>query len=160
MAITTVGVYLGYKDKGTLPSTTSATYTKLCDITDFSDLSGELERAETTTLSEKVARTYKKTLRNTSDLTFTANYTREDYKKIQEIEFDPTDSERDFCLLFEQDGSVIEWVGDISVGITGGGIGETIHMTVTTVAITPPKLNTTLKGSIDTTGKITLSTAS
>lgn len=140
MAITTVGVYLGYADKPT-GSTSVTSYTKLCDITDFSDLSGEVERAETTTLSEKVARTYKKTLRNTSDLTFTANYTKTDYNAIQALEYSENGSEYMFCLLFEQDGSVIEWEGDLTVGITGGGIGETVHMTVTTVALTPPKLS-------------------
>ena len=142
-AITTVGVYLGYRKK----TDPEAIYNKLCDITDFSDLSGEVERAETTTLSEKVARTYKKTLRNTSDLTFTANYTKTDYSAIQDLEYDEEGSEYMFCLLFEQDGSVIEWEGDLTVGITGGGIGETIHMTVTTVALTPPKLNDTKTGT-------------
>lgn len=157
-AITTVGVYLGYAEKPTA-GTTVTTYDKLCDITDFSDLSGEVERAETTTLSEKVARTYKKTLRNTSDLTFTANYTKADYSAIQELEYGDKGSEYMFCLLFEQDGSVIEWEGDLTVGITGGGIGETVHMTVTTVALTPPKLNTK-SGTYDaTTKKITLKQA-
>lgn len=145
-AITTVGVYLGYADKPTGGAAITE-YTKLCDITDFPDLSGEVERAETTTLSEKVARTYKKTLRNTSDLTFTANYTKEEYTQIQGLEYATKGSEYMFCLLFEQDKSVIEWEGDLTVGITGGGIGETIHMSVTTVALTPPKLNTEKEGT-------------
>jgi hypothetical protein len=154
-AITTVGVYLGYAPKPT-SNTAITEYTKLCDITDFSDLSGEVERAETTTLSEKVARTYKKTLRNTSDLTFTANYTKTDYSDIQDLVESDKGSEYMFCLLFEQDGSVIEWEGDLTVGITGGGIGETIHMTVTTVALTPPKLNKKTGTYVPTTKKITL----
>lgn len=148
-AITTVGVYLGYR---AIDAAADSTYTKLCDITDFPDLAGEMERAETTTLSEKVARTYKKTIRNSNDLTFTANYNREEYKTIQEMEY-PTDEDAEteyaFCLMFEQDGSVIEWTGEISVGITGGGIGEAVHMNVTIVTTTPPKLNTKKTATLD-----------
>ena len=142
MAITTVGVYLGYATPQTSANLNEPadTYTKLCDITDFPDMEGELERTETTTLSEKIARTYKKTLRNSSDLVFTANYNKAEYLAIQKLQ-DTDDIQ--FCLLLEQDNSLFYWAGDVAVGLTGGGLGETVRMNVTCVASKPVRLAAT-----------------
>lgn len=92
MASSTYGTYLMIKatysstDKKWTPSTSgTTTYTKLIDIKDFSDLGGEPETIETTTLSDKT-QTNVLGVEAMGTLTFTANYSKSDMIKLDALE--------------------------------------------------------------------------
>ena len=72
-AISTYKTYLHYKS--------GDSYEKLIDIKDFPDLGGEPEMLETTTLSDKM-QTYIPGIQSLDALTFTCNYTKEEYAKL------------------------------------------------------------------------------
>ena len=131
MAETTIGTYLGYRTSGQ----TGSTYTKACDIIDYPDLVDPAERIETTTLSDP-ARTYKKGLGNTSEKVFTANYDKGNYKTLQSL-----DGEYEWCVLFEESGSVITFSGESQVSIAGGGVGEARKMNLAIFPSTVPTLS-------------------
>jgi hypothetical protein len=61
-----------------------STYTKLIDIKDFPDLGGAPEMLETTTLSDSM-QTYIEGIQSLDALEFTANYTKEDYAKLNAL---------------------------------------------------------------------------
>ena len=87
MAISTFKTFLMIsKDNG-------ATYEKLIDIKDFPDLGGVPEMLDTTTMSNK-SRTYILGIQETEAMTFTANYTLEDFSKVKALE----ESEQDFAV--------------------------------------------------------------
>ena len=75
MAISTYKVFLMKK------GTTGNTYEKLIDIKEFPDLGGDPEMLETTTLSDKM-QTYIAGIQSVDAVSFTANYTVDDYKKL------------------------------------------------------------------------------
>lgn len=74
MAINTYKTALMKKGSG-------ATYEKLIDIKNYPDLGSEPETLETTTLSDK-AHTYIPGIDGQENLSFTANYTKEDYETL------------------------------------------------------------------------------
>ena len=76
-ARSTYGIYLMHKGTGD-------TYTKLIDIKDFPDLGGAPEMLETTTLSDSM-QTYIEGIQSADALEFTANYTKEDYTKLNAL---------------------------------------------------------------------------
>lgn len=75
---------------------------------------------------------------DTAEQTYNANYTPENYQKITELE----GHQYDYALWFGATGSQgsevpdghygkFSWTGDISAGISGGGVNEAVGMTIT-----------------------------
>lgn len=135
MAISTYKVYLMVKE--------SAAYTKVVDIKDFPDLGGEPELLETTTLSDAM-QTYIPGIQSLDGLSFTANYTKEDYTKLKGME----GSEKEFAVWFgaseangaaTPDGSQGKFAfkGQLSVYANGGGVNEVVNMTISIAPSTP-----------------------
>lgn len=126
MAISTYKTYLMYK------ATSSATsYTQLVDITSFPDIGGDPEQLETTTLSNAM-RTHINGIQNTDSMQFEANYTKTDYDKIKALT-----GSTPFAVFFggtttsaATDGTYY-FTGTPSVKISGGGVNEVVHMTIT-----------------------------
>lgn len=138
MAISTYKIFLMKK--------TATTYEKLIDIKDFPDLGGAPEMLETTTLSDKM-QTYIPGIQSMDALEFTANYTKEDYMKLKELE----GVETDFAVWFggTEDAGVLtptgtdgkfEFKGQLSAFPVGGGVNEVVDMTVTIAPSTPINL--------------------
>ncbi|SCJ24944.1 Uncharacterised protein [uncultured Ruminococcus sp.] len=137
MAISTYKIFLMKKgDSGD-------TYEKLLDIKDFPDLGGAPEMLETTTLSDKM-QTYIPGIQSLDSLEFTANYTLNDFKKIQAL----GDEECDFAVWFggTEAGNTLtptgtdgkfQFKGRISVFPVGAGVNEVVDMTVTIAPSTP-----------------------
>lgn len=116
---------------------TGDAYAKLIDIKDFPDLGGAPEQIEITTLSDGMRR-YIPGIQDTDALTFTANYTKTDYATLKALE----GQEVDFSVWFG--GTVANGVatptgsegkfnftGQLSVYVTGGGVNESVNMTIT-----------------------------
>lgn len=129
--ISTYGTYLMYR------TTTSGSYAKLIDITSFPDLIPPKERIDITTLSDYM-RKYINGIGDTSEQTYGANYTPENYKAVSALE----GHQYDYAVWFGHSGSVgnetpdghygkFSWTGDISAGVNGGGVNEAVGMTVT-----------------------------
>lgn len=138
MAISTYKIFLMKK--------TATTYEKLIDIKDFPDLGGAPEMLETTTLSDKM-QTYIPGIQSMDALEFTANYTKDDYMKLKELE----GVETDFAVWFggTEDAGVLtptgtdgkfEFKGQLSAFPVGGGVNEVVDMTVTIAPSTPINL--------------------
>lgn len=135
MAISTYKVFLMMKG--------TTTYEKLIDIKDFPDLGGAPEMLETTTLSDNM-QTYIPGIQTLDALTFTANYTKEDFTKLKEL----FGKEHEFAVWFggtESAGKVtpdgsngkFEFKGQLSAFPVGGGVNEVVDMTVTIAPSTP-----------------------
>ena len=129
--ISTYQTYLMYR------TTTTGTYDKLIDITSFPDLIPPKERIDITTLSDYM-RVYINGIGDTSEQTYGANYTPENYQAVSDLE----GHQYEYALWFGASGSAgeevpdghmgkFEWTGDISAGINGGGVNEAVGMTVT-----------------------------
>ena len=132
MAISTQDTYLMYK-----ASSGSASYSKLIDIVDFSDIEAPVELLDTTTLSVG-SYTHIKGLKPNDSITCAANYTATDYSTIAAL-----DGEYDFAIWFgassnAPDGSngKFQFKGQISVSKTGGGVNEVQRMTITLIPTT------------------------
>ena len=134
--ISTYQTYLMYR------TTTSGDYTKLIDITSFPDLIPPRERIDITTLSDYM-RVYINGIGDTSEQTYGANYTPENYQAVTALE----GHQYEYALWFGASGSQgeevpdghlgkFEWTGDISAGINGGGVNEAVGMSVTTTPST------------------------
>lgn len=128
--ISTYQTYLMYR------TTTSGEYSKLIDITSFPDLIPPKERIDITSLSDYM-RVYINGIGDTSEFQFGANYTPANYAAVKELEGDPYD----YAVWFGASGTEgdeipdghmgkFSWTGDISAGISGGGVNEAVGMTV------------------------------
>ena len=129
--ISTFQTYLMYR------TTTSGTYSKLIDITSFPDLVPPKERIDITSLSDYM-RTYINGIGDTSEMSFGANYTPENYAAVNALE----GHQYDYAVWFgasstngeagTEDGHMgkFSWTGDISAGISGGGVNEAVGMTI------------------------------
>lgn len=129
MAESTIGTYLGYEElegNQTSATTVPTEFLLACDITDYPDLDSPAERIETTTLSDK-GRTYTKGLKDTAELTFTANFDRTKYEDLERI----ADTVRYWAVLFEESKSLFYFKGKASVAILGAGVGDVRTMSVT-----------------------------
>lgn len=137
MAISTYKVFLMKK------ASPEETWEKVIDIKDFPDLGGAPEMLETTTLSDRM-QTYIPGIQSLDALEFTANYTKEDYTKLKELE----NVEHDYAVWFggtEAEGVVtptgddgkFEFKGQLSAFPVGGGVNEVVGMTVTIAPSTP-----------------------
>ncbi len=123
-------------------TTSAGSYEKVVDITSFPDLIPPNERIDITTLSDAM-RKYIKGIGDTSEQTYGANYTPENYAAVEDL----ADHQYDYALWFGASGSAgsevpdghngkFEWTGDISVGINGGSVNEAVGMTITCVPST------------------------
>lgn len=139
MAISTYKTSLMTSDDGTA-------WEKLLDIKDFPDLGGEPEMLETTTLSDNM-QTYIAGIQSLSALTFTANYTLTDYKKLNAV----AGMRKHYAVWFgaaESGGTLtpdgtdgkFSLEGELSVFVTGGGVNEVVDMTISIAPSTPIKL--------------------
>ena len=135
MAISTYKVFLMVKE--------SSTYTKLIDIKEFPDLGGEPELLETTTLSDNM-QTYIPGIQSLDGLTFTANYTKDDFSKLKALE----GVTNTYAVWFGGEGSgstltptgtdgKFEFEGELSVYPVGGGVNEVVEMSITIAPSTP-----------------------
>lgn len=135
MAISTYKVFLMHK--------ASDTYEKLIDIKEFPDLGGEPEMLETTTLSDRM-QTYISGIQSLDALSFTANYTLADYKKLKDLEGES----EEYAVWFggtEAGDSVtptgsegkFKFTGQLSVYANGGGVNEVVGMTISIAPSTP-----------------------
>lgn len=136
MAISTYKVFLMKKTDG-------STYEKLIDIKDFPDLGGSPEMLETTTLSDGM-QTYIPGIQSLDALEFNANYTKEDFNALKELE----GTEYEYAVWFGGTvaGGVVtptgsdgkfEFKGQLSAFPTGGGVNEVVGMTITIAPSTP-----------------------
>jgi hypothetical protein len=143
MAISTYKIFLMKKGTG-------SDYEKLIDIKDFPDLGGAPELLETTTLSDKM-QTHIPGIQSLDGLTFTANYTQNDFDKLSALT-----TEEDYAVWFggdEANGVVtptgadgkFEFKGTLSVYVNGGGVNEVVGMTITIAPSTPIKKGAKLK---------------
>ena len=128
--ISTYQTYLMYR------TTTTGTYDKLIDITSFPDLIPPKERIDITSLSDYM-RVYINGIGDTSEFQFGANYTPDNYSKVKALE----GTIYEYAVWFGATGTEgsetpdghmgkFEWTGDISAGISGGGVNEAVGMTV------------------------------
>lgn len=128
--ISTYQTYLMYR------TTTNGSYDKLIDITSFPDLIPPKERIDITSLSDYM-RTYINGIGDTSEFQFGANYTPDNYGKVVALEGHVYDYSVWFGASGSQGSEVpdghmgkFDWSGDISAGISGGGVNEAVGMTV------------------------------
>lgn len=145
MAISTYKVFLM---KGTAGSGSTVTYSKLLDIKDFGDLGGTPDTLETTTLSDR-ARTFIMGIDNTDAISFTANYTPDDFQTVRALE----GTEQDFAIWFggtESNGTVtptgangkFSFKGYVAAYVAGGGVNEVVNMGVTVTPSTTMAFST------------------
>ena len=120
MAISTYGIFLMHK-------ATEGTYTKLIDIKDFPDLGGAPEMLETTTLSDSM-QTFIEGIQSSDALEFSANYTKEDFGKLNALK----GKEEAYAVYFGEEGTngKFEFSGYLSARVTGGGVNEVVGMTI------------------------------
>ena len=119
MAISTYGIFLMHK--------ATSTFEKLIDIKDFPDLGGAPEMLETTTLSDSM-QTYIEGIQGSDALEFTANYTKEDYSKLNALK----GKEEEYAVYFGENGTngKFEFKGYLSARVNGGGVNEVVGMTI------------------------------
>ena len=120
MAINTYGIQLMHKGEGTA-------YTKLIDIKDFPDLGGAPEMLETTTLSDSM-QTFIEGIQASDALEFSANYTKEDYTKLNALK----GKEESYAVYFGEEGvnGKFTFKGYLSARVSGGGVNEVVGMTI------------------------------
>ena len=129
--ISTYQTYLMYR------TTTNGTYQKLIDITSFPDLIPPKERIDITSLSDYM-RVYINGVGDTAEQNYGANYTKENFAAVAALE----GHQYEYALWFGASGSQgsevpdghngkFEWTGDISAGVSGGGVNEGVGMTIT-----------------------------
>lgn len=141
MAISTYKVFL--MKKGSVGST----YEKLIDIKEFPDLGGDPEMLETTTLSDKM-QTYIAGIQSLDALSFTANYTLEDYKKLVALD-GKTESYAVWFGGTESDGVLtpsgidgkFKFDGQLTCYPTGGGVNEVVDLNISIAPSTPITLD-------------------
>lgn len=135
--ISTYQTYLMYR------TSSSATWAKVIDITSFPDLVPPKDKIDITTLSDYM-RVYINGIGDTaSDMSFGANYTADNYSTVTDLE----GHQYEYAVWFGATGGQGEetpdghngkfsWTGDISAGISGGGVNEAVGMTVSATPAT------------------------
>ena len=123
MAISTLGVTLKMGESAEALS-------KLVDIKDFPDLIGDPNMLETTTLSDEAV-TNIPGIRSSDMLTFTCNYTKDDFTAVNEKANIPM-----YYALEFSDGSQFTWQGQHTCGVPGKGVDEVIEFTINIAAST------------------------
>lgn len=123
MAINTYGVTLKWGESADAVE-------KVVDIKDFPDLISDPELLETTTLSDAQV-TNIPGIKGSDMLTFTYNFTKEDFAKVE------ADAGKHLFYALEfSDGSKFTWEGQHTSGLPGKGVNEVIEATVNIAAST------------------------
>lgn len=141
--ISTYQTYLMYR------TSTTDTFAKVIDITSFPDLIPPKERIDITSLSDYM-RVYINGVGDTSEMSFGANYTPDNYSTIVGLE----GHVYEYAVWFGATGSAgsetpdghmgkFTWTGDISAGISGGGVNEAVGMTINCTPATVIVFSTT-----------------
>lgn len=135
MAISTYKCFLMMKK--------STTYEKVIDIKSFPDLGGEPELLETTTLSDKM-QTFIPGIQKLDALKFTANYTKDGYAKLKELEGQQIEyavwfggTEQGGVLTPDGSNGKFSFTGELSVYVSGGDVNQVVDMTATIAPSTP-----------------------
>ncbi len=123
MAINTYGVTLKWGESADAVE-------KVIDIKDFPDLISDPELLETTTLSDAQV-TNIPGIKGSDMLTFTYNFSKEDFAKVEAGANKPLH----YALEFS-DGSKFTWQGQHTSGLPGKGVNEVIEATVNIAAST------------------------
>ena len=134
--ISTYQTYLMYR------STTSGTFSKVIDITSFPDLIPPKDRIDITSLSDYM-RVYIQGIGDTSEFSFGANYTPDNYSTIVSLE----GKQYEYAVWFGASGNAgsevpdghngkFSWTGEVSAGINGGGVNEAVGMTINAIPST------------------------
>lgn len=123
MAISTYNVVLKWGES-------ADSVAKVIDIKDFPDLMSDPELLETTTLSDSQV-TNIPGIKGSDMLTFTYNFTKEDFAKVEADANKPLH----YALEFS-DGSKFTWEGQHTSGLPGKGVNEVIEATVNIAAST------------------------
>ena len=123
MAINTYGISLSWGES-------AEALAKVVDIKDFPDMIGDPEMLETTTLSDAQV-TNIPGIKSSDMLTFTCNYTKEDFTKVN------ADAGKELFYALEfSDGSVFNWKGQHTCGLPGKGVNEVVEFTINIAAST------------------------
>ena len=141
--ISTYQTYLMYR------TTTTATYSKLIDITSFPDLIPPKDRIDITSLSDYM-RVYIQGIGDTSEFQFGANYTPANYQTIVNVE----GKQYEYAVWFGASGDAgsevpdghngkFSWTGELSAGVSGGGVNEAVGMTINATPSTVVVFSTT-----------------
>ena len=142
MAISTYKTFLMKK------GSSGSTYDKLVDIKNFPDLGGEPDKIETTTLSDG-ARTYIPGIEDTDNLSFDANYTKNDFNTIKALK----GTEQELAIWFggtESGGTLtpdgsdgkFEFKGYVDCFVKGGDVNSPVEMSVVVTPTTAVKIAT------------------
>ena len=123
MAMNTYGVTLKWGES-------AEALTKVVDIKDFPDMISDPELLETTTLSDAQV-TNIPGIKGSDMLTFTCNYTKEDFTAVNEV----AGTALHYALEFS-DGSKFTWQGQHTCGLPGKGVNEVVEFTINIAAST------------------------
>lgn len=105
--------------------------TKKIDIKDFPDLMGEPNLLETTTLSDG-AQTFIPGIKQMDTMSFTYNYTVENFTAVRE------DEGKDLFYSLEfSDGSKFTWQGSHVATLPGKGVDEVVEAGISIAPSTP-----------------------
>jgi hypothetical protein len=110
-----------------------SSYTQLCCIKDFPDLSTKVEpdQIETTTLCDEYHEFIDGLKNYGDDLEFTANYVKADYDTINALS-----GTQQFAIYFNSgdsfdgDNGKFYFGGEVSARVSGTGVGEVIEMVI------------------------------
>ena len=126
-AISTFQTYLVYR------TTSSGSYTKVVDIKDYPDMEPEPNLLDATTLSDGIEKKIPGIKRMSDNgLQFTANYTKENYAAVKELE----NHQYEYGLWFggtsagvpDGHNGKFTWTGDIRASYVGKGVDEVQEM--------------------------------
>jgi hypothetical protein len=128
--ISTYQTYLMYR------SSTAAQWDKVIDITSFPDLIPPKDRIDITSLSDYM-RVYIQGIGDSSEFQFGANYTPENYADVVALE----GHQYEYAVWFGASGTAgnevpdghmgkFTWTGELSAGVSGGGVNEAVGMTI------------------------------
>lgn len=119
--------------------------TKLCDIKDVPDLISEPNLLDATTLSDPMQVNIFGIIQSDTK-SFTANYNKDDYKKVKEAGYDESSESNTvkYYALKMQDGSGFSWQGMHQVGLSGFGVDEVVEMTINCIFTKKPAFSETL----------------
>ncbi len=123
MAINTYGITLKWGES-------AEAVQKVVDIKDFPDMIGDPEMLETTTLSDAQV-TNIPGIKSSDMLTFTCNYTKEDFTAVNA----EAGKALHYALEFS-DGSKFTWQGQHTCGLPGKGVNEVVEFTINIAAST------------------------
>lgn len=132
-ATSTIHTYLEYK------ATSGSTYSKLCDIKAYPDLTDPPERVDVTTLSDE-NRHYVPGVRDLPDYDFTANFDLTDYTTITGL----AGTTYDFRLKFGENGEYgkFDFSGTVTATVNGGDVNAAREMTINIYPTTDVTLGT------------------